>query len=181
VIMTSNLGVANLKANMSLGFQPAIPDERASDSEHGKMRDVIMEELKRAFRPEFLNRVDAVVVFQRLDQPQMRQIVDLMLAKVATHLAAQELAFTVTDAAKDKIVEEGFDKVYGARPLRRVIQRVIEDPLSEELLRLKHGPGDTVVVDLTDNEVKMALVNKGGPKREKKEKAEAAAGAAGGE
>jgi ATP-dependent Clp protease ATP-binding subunit ClpC len=181
VIMTSNLGVANLKANMSLGFQPAIPDERTTDTEHGKMRDVIMDELKRAFRPEFLNRVDAVVVFQRLDQPQMRKIVDLMLAKVAQHLAAQELAFTVTDAAKDKIVEDGFDKVYGARPLRRVIQRVIEDPLSEELLRLKHSPGDTVVVDLTDNEVKMALVNKGGPKREKKEKAEAAAGAAGGE
>jgi ATP-dependent Clp protease ATP-binding subunit ClpC len=180
VIMTSNLGVSNLKANMSLGFQPAIPDERTTDAEHGKMRDTIMDELKRAFRPEFLNRVDAVVVFQRLDQPQMRQIVDLMLAKVAQHLAAQELSFTVTDAAKDKIVEEGFDKIYGARPLRRVIQRVIEDPLSEELLRLKHGPGDTVVVDLTEGEVKMSLVNKG-PKREKKEKAEAAAGAAGGE
>ncbi|HZS15457.1 MAG TPA: ATP-dependent Clp protease ATP-binding subunit [Candidatus Dormibacteraeota bacterium] len=180
VIMTSNLGVSNLKANMSLGFQPAIPDERTTDAEHGKMRDTIMDELKRAFRPEFLNRVDAVVVFQRLDQAQMRQIVDLMLAKVAVHLAAQELSFTVTDAAKDKIVEEGFDKIYGARPLRRVIQRVIEDPLSEELLRLKHGPGDTVVVDLTDGEVKMSLVSKG-TKREKKEKAEAAAGAAGGE
>jgi ATP-dependent Clp protease ATP-binding subunit ClpC len=180
VIMTSNLGVSNLKANMSLGFQPAIPDERTTDTEHGKMRDVIMDELKRAFRPEFLNRVDAVVVFQRLEQAQMRQIVDLMLAKVAVHLAAQELSFTVTDAAKDKIVEEGFDKIYGARPLRRVIQRVIEDPLSEELLRLKHGPGDTVVVDLTEGEVKMSLVNKG-TKREKKEKAEAAAGAAGGE
>ena len=176
VIMTSNLGVSNLKANMSLGFQPAIPDERTTDAEHGKMRDTIMDELKKSFRPEFLNRVDAVVVFQRLDMPQMRQIVDLMLAKVATHLAAQELTFTVTDAAKDKIVEEGFDKVYGARPLRRVIQRVIEDPLSEELLRLKHGPGDTVLVDLTEGEVKMSLVNKG-PKREKKEKAEATAGA----
>ncbi len=180
VIMTSNLGVSNLKANMSLGFQPAIPDERTTDAEHGKMRDTIMDELKRSFRPEFLNRIDAVVVFQRLDQPQMRRIVDLMLAKVATHLAAQELIFTVTDAAKDKIVEEGFDKIYGARPLRRVIQRVIEDPLSEELLRLKHGPGDTVVVDLTEGEVKMNLVSKG-TKREKKEKAEAAAGAAGGE
>jgi ATP-dependent Clp protease ATP-binding subunit ClpC len=177
VIMTSNLGVSNLKANMSLGFQPAIPDERTTDAEHGRMRDTIMDELKRAFRPEFLNRVDAVVVFQRLDQAQMRQIVDLMLSKVATHLAAQELSFSVTDAAKDKIVEEGFDKVYGARPLRRVIQRVIEDPLSEELLRLKHGPGDTVLVDLTEGEVKMSLLSKG-TKREKKEKAEAAAGAA---
>jgi ATP-dependent Clp protease ATP-binding subunit ClpC len=133
-----------------------------------------MEELKRAFRPEFLNRVDAVVVFHRLDMLQMRNIVDLMLAKVAVHLAVQELNFNVTDAAKDKIVEEGFDKVYGARPLRRVIQRVIEDPLSEELLRLKHGPGDTVVVDLAGTDVTMNLVPKGKDKRERKEKAEAA-------
>jgi ATP-dependent Clp protease ATP-binding subunit ClpC len=177
VIMTSNLGVSNLKANMSLGFQPAIPDERTTDAEHAKMRDVIMDELKRSFRPEFLNRVDAVVVFERLSHEQMRQIVDLMLDRVGKQLEVQALGFEVSDEAKDKIVEEGFDKVYGARPLRRVIQRVIEDPLSEELLRLKHGPGDTVVVDLTEGEVKMSLVNKG-PKREKKEKAEAAAGAA---
>ena len=177
VIMTSNLGVSNLKANLSMGFQPSIPDERSTTAEHGKMRDTIMEELKRAFRPEFLNRVDAVVVFERLSMPQMRSIVDLMLAKVATHLAAQELAFSVTDEAKDKIVDEGFDKIYGARPLRRVIQRVIEDPLSEELLRLKHGSGDTVLVEVVDNEVKMRLVPKGGEKG-KKEKAEAAAGAA---
>jgi ATP-dependent Clp protease ATP-binding subunit ClpC len=177
VIMTSNLGVSNLKANLSMGFQPAIPDERTSSAEHGKMRDTIMEELKRSFRPEFLNRVDAVVVFERLAMPQMRQIVDLMLAKVAVHLAAQELAFSVTDAAKDKIVDEGFDKIYGARPLRRVIQRVIEDPLSEELLRLKHGSGDTVLVELIDGEVKMKLVPKGSRDKGKKEE-KAAAGAA---
>ena len=178
VIMTSNIGISNLKANMSMGFQPSIPDERTSSSEHGKMRDQIMEELKRAFRPEFLNRVDAVVVFHRLDLAQMRNIVDLMLAKVAVHLAVQELNFNVTDAAKDKIVEEGFDKVYGARPLRRVIQRVIEDPLSEELLRLKHGPGDTVVVEMFEGEVKMTLMPKSKEKRERKEKAEKAEAAA---
>jgi ATP-dependent Clp protease ATP-binding subunit ClpC len=99
-----------------------------------------------------------------------------MLAKVAVHLEAQELQFTVSDAAKDKIVEEGFDKIYGARPLRRVIQRVIEDPLSEELLRLKHGPGDQVVVDVADGQVTMNLVSKSS-QGEKKEKAEAAAAA----
>jgi ATP-dependent Clp protease ATP-binding subunit ClpC len=179
VIMTSNLGVSNLKLNMSLGFQPAVPDERSSSSEHAKMRDTIMDDLKKQFRPEFLNRVDAVVVFQRLTHEQMRTIVDLMLAKVAQHLAAQELVFTVADEAKEKIVEEGFDKIYGARPLRRVIQRVIEDPLSEELLRLKHGPGDQVLVDVTEGEVKMHLVPKPG-RREKKEKTEAPAGAAAG-
>jgi len=179
VIMTSNIGITNLKANMSMGFQPSIPDERTASSDHGKMRDQIMEELKRAFRPEFLNRVDAVVVFHRLDMAQMRNIVDLMLARVAVHLAAQELNFSVTDAAKDKIVNEGFDKVYGARPLRRVIQRVIEDPLSEELLRLKHGPGDTVIVDLADGEVTMNLMPKK-DKRERKEKVEKAEAAAAG-
>ncbi|HEX4578891.1 MAG TPA: AAA family ATPase, partial [Candidatus Dormibacteraeota bacterium] len=180
VIMTSNIGISNLKANLSMGFQPSIPDEHQASSDHGKMRDQIMDELKRAFRPEFLNRVDAVVVFHRLDMAQMRNIVDLMLAKVAVHLAAQELNFSVTDAAKDKIVGEGFDKVYGARPLRRVIQRVIEDPLSEELLRLKHGPGDTVIVDLTDGEVTMNLMPKSKEKRERKEKVEKAEAAAAG-
>jgi ATP-dependent Clp protease ATP-binding subunit ClpC len=167
-----------LKLNMSMGFQPAVPDERSSSSEHAKMRDTIMDDLKKQFRPEFLNRVDAVVVFQRLGHEQMMTIVDLMLAKVAVHLAAQELTFTVSDAAKDKIVTEGFDKIYGARPLRRVIQRVIEDPLSEELLRLKHGPGDQVLIDVADGEVNMRLVPKGG-RREKKEKPEAAPAGAG--
>jgi ATP-dependent Clp protease ATP-binding subunit ClpC len=179
VIMTSNLGVASLKSNLSLGFQPAMSADRAIDADHAKMRDSILEELKRAFRPEFLNRVDAVVVFQRLNHAQMRQIVDLMVARVAVHLAAQELQLTVSDEAKDRIVEEGFDKIYGARPLRRVIQKVIEDPLSEELLRLKHSPGDTVVVELVDGEIEMQLVSKSTrrEKSERKEKAEAAAAA----
>jgi ATP-dependent Clp protease ATP-binding subunit ClpC len=179
VIMTSNLGVASLKSNLSLGFQPAMSADRAIDADHAKMRDSILEELKRAFRPEFLNRVDAVVVFQRLNHAQMRQIVDLMVARVAVHLAAQELQLTVSDEAKDRIVEQGFDKIYGARPLRRVIQKVIEDPLSEELLRLKHSPGDTVVVELVDGEIKMQLVSKSArrEKSERKEKAEAAAAA----
>src|SRR5205823_14424614 len=112
IIMSSSLGVSGLKINMSLGFQPAVPDGRAAGSEHAKMRDSIMDDLKKQFRPEFLNRVDAVVVFQRLSHPQMRTIVDLMLAKVAQHLAAQELVFSVSDEAKEKIVTEGFDKIY---------------------------------------------------------------------
>jgi ATP-dependent Clp protease ATP-binding subunit ClpC len=111
---------------------------------------------------------------------QMRNIVDLMLAKVAGHLAVQELNFNVTDAAKDKLAEEGFDKVYGGRPLRRVIQRLIEDPLSEELLRLKHGPGDTVIVDLTDGDVKMQLMPTNKKERERQEKVEKAEAATAG-
>lgn len=157
VIMTSNVGASNIKVNSSMGFQPAVPDERTASVEHGKMRDQIMEELKRAFRPEFLNRVDAVVVFERLDHRHMRAIVDLMLADVEKRLQLQELGFVVSDEAKEKLVAEGFDKVYGARPLRRVVQRLIEDPLSEELLKLKHSPGDSVVIDLHEGQVRMAI------------------------
>src|SRR5438552_8802266 len=127
--MTSNLGVSGLKINMSLGFQPAVPDERAAGSEHAKMRDSIMDDLKKQFRPEFLNRVDAVVVFQRLSHEQMLSIVDLMLAKVALTLAAQELVFTVSDEAKENLVVEGLHMLDGARPLRRVILPVRDAPL----------------------------------------------------
>jgi ATP-dependent Clp protease ATP-binding subunit ClpC len=177
IIMTSNVGITTLKSNIGLGFQPAVADDKATNHEHSKMRDMIMDELKKSFRPEFLNRVDAVVVFHRLSQENMMEIVDLMLAKVGKQLETQELGFEVTAKAKTKLVEEGFDKIYGARPLRRVIQRVIEDPLSEELLRLKHGPGDAVVIDVdADGEVTMNLKPKA--KKEKKEKTEAAAGAA---
>jgi len=111
-----------------------------------------------------------------LNQENMMEIVDLMLAKVGKQLETQELLFEVTAKAKEKLVAEGFDKIYGARPLRRVIQRLIEDPLSEELLRLKHAPGDAVVIDVdAEGEITMNLKPKA--KKEKKEKAEATAGA----
>jgi ATP-dependent Clp protease ATP-binding subunit ClpC len=150
VIMTSNLGVAGMGESLSLGFQPSVPDDNQTDQEHKKMRTRILDELKRVFRPEFLNRIDAVVVFKRLTAPEMRKIVDLLVARIGTHLGSQDMKLEISDAAKDKIAEEGFDKVYGARPLRRVIQRLIEDPLSEELLRFKYKAGDTVLVELDD-------------------------------
>ena len=148
VIMTSNLGVAGMGESLSMGFQPSMPDDRTTDQEHKKMRSRILDELKKSFRPEFLNRLDAVVVFKRLTPPEMRRIVDLMVVRIGKHLADQELKLEISDKAKDKIAEEGFDKVYGARPMRRVIQRVIEDPLSEELLRFRYKAGDTVLVDV---------------------------------
>jgi ATP-dependent Clp protease ATP-binding subunit ClpC len=151
VIMTSNLGVAGMGENLSLGFQPSMPDDRTTDQEHKKMQSRIMDELKRVFRPEFLNRIDAVVVFKRLTPPEMRKIVTLLVARIGAHLHAQDLKLDITPEAMDKIAEEGFDKVYGARPLRRVLQRVIEDPLSDELLKFKYKPGDTVMVAVGDN------------------------------
>ena len=112
------------------------------------MKDKIDEELKKMFRPEFLNRVDAIVTFKPLTPVQIRSIVELQLNRLIKHLAEQEIALEVTTAAKDKLGEEGFDKAYGARPLRRVITQRIEDQLSENLLRGRMSRGDTVVVDV---------------------------------
>jgi ATP-dependent Clp protease ATP-binding subunit ClpC len=169
IIMTSNLGVSNLGTNLSMGFQPSVPDDHTTDQEHKKMRDKILDELKRVFRPEFLNRVDAVVVFKRLTGEEMRKIVDILLVRVSQHLEQQEIKLEVTPQAKDKIAVEGFDKIFGARPLRRVIQRVIEDPLAEQLLRSKFNPGDTVLVEIGE-EAEVKLTHVPGP-ASKKEKA----------
>jgi ATP-dependent Clp protease ATP-binding subunit ClpC len=114
------------------------------------MKDKIDEELKRMFRPEFMNRLDAVVTFKSLTTDQVRQIVELMLSRLQKHLEEQDVHLEVTTAAKDFLAQEGFDKVFGARPLRRAITSRIEDPLSEELLRGKFSKGDHVKVDYSE-------------------------------
>ncbi len=158
VIMTSNLGIQGVGSNISMGFQTGLTSADGEDHEHAKMRERITDELKRAFRPEFLNRLDAVVVFHRLRQQETRQIVELMLVRVREHLKRQGLSLLVTDEAKDKLVELGFDKVYGARPLRRVIQSQIEDPLSDELLRTQFSMGDLVTIDVEEGKVRTHVV-----------------------
>ena len=149
IIMTSNLGIRNVnQAGTSLGFQPAVVDESDEvERRHKNTKEKIDQELKRMFRPEFLNRVDAVVVFKSLTTSQIRQIVDLQLAKLGKRLVDQQIKIDVTDAAKDLLAKEGYDRMYGARPLRRVITSRIEDQLSEEVLRGRISRGDTVVVD----------------------------------
>jgi ATP-dependent Clp protease ATP-binding subunit ClpC len=184
VIMTSNLGVTGMGEALSMGFQPSVPDDHTTDQEHKKMQSRIIDELKRVFRPEFLNRIDAVVVFKRLTPPEMRQIVDLMVKRIGEHLLTQDMNLEITSEAKDKIAVEGFDKIYGARPLRRVIQRLIEDPLSEELLRFKYKGGDTIVVGIDDKgEVAIthtpAPVKKGKSAKESKDPKETKAEPAG--
>ena len=158
VIMTSNLGIQGVGTNLSMGFQTGLPGPSGEDQEHSKMRERITDELKRAFRPEFLNRVDAVVVFHRLRTNETRQIVDLMLVRVREHLQRQGLSLLVTDQAKDLLAERGFDRQFGARPLRRVIQSDIEDPLSEELLRIEFSPGDLVTIDVEDGSIRTHVV-----------------------
>jgi ATP-dependent Clp protease ATP-binding subunit ClpC len=112
------------------------------------MKEKLLGELKKAFRPEFLNRIDGVVVFHALSKEHIRKIVDLMLTSVIQQLSEKGINLEVTDAAKDFIGEKGYDEVFGARPLRRVIQNMVEDKLSEDLLRGNFREGDTVVVDL---------------------------------
>src|SRR5713101_1095393 len=150
ILLTSNLGIRDVnQAGTSLGFQPAVVDESDEvERRHKNTKEKIDEELKRMFRPEFLNRVDAVVVFKSLTTGQIRQIVDLQLAKLGKHLVEQQITIEVTDAAKDLLAKEGYDRIYGARPLRRVITSRIEDQLSEHLLRGKISRGDTVQIDV---------------------------------
>jgi ATP-dependent Clp protease ATP-binding subunit ClpC len=152
IIMTSNLGVRDVnQAQTALGFQTALANEETDvDRRHKVMKEKIEEELKKTFRPEFLNRVDAVIIFKPFTTQQIRMIVELQLGRLAKHLEEQEIFLTVTVKAMDRIAEEGFDRVYGARPLRRVIRTRIEDQLSEELLRGKVTRGSNVVVDIDD-------------------------------
>jgi ATP-dependent Clp protease ATP-binding subunit ClpC len=150
IIMTSNLGIRDVnQAGTALGFQPAVVDELEEvERRHKNTKEKIDEELKRMFRPEFLNRVDAIVVFKSLTTTQIREIVDLQLIRLSKHLAEQQILIEVTDAAKDLLAKEGYDRIYGARPLRRVITSRIEDQLSEHLLRGKIARGDVVQIDV---------------------------------
>src|SRR5213596_2662835 len=150
IIMTSNLGIRDVnQEGTALGFQPAVVDETEEvERRHLNTKQKIDDELKRMFRPEFLNRVDAVVVFKSLTTHQIREIVDLQLNRLSKHLTEQQITIEVTDAAKDLLAKEGYDRTYGARPLRRVITSRIEDQLSEHLLRGKIARGDVVQIDV---------------------------------
>ena len=148
IIMTSNLGARQLQTNSALGFRPIGETEDArAQASYDLMREKVQQELKNAFRPEFLNRIDATIVFRSLSQDEIRKIVDLMLARVRDQLRAQQMSLEVTQAAKDHIIKIGYDVAYGARPLRRVIQNMIEDVLAEHLLLGRYKPGTTIVVD----------------------------------
>ena len=149
IIMTSNLGAAKIQTNSSLGFrvQGDTVETRAAAS-YDLMKEKVQAELKSSFRPEFLNRIDATVVFRSLTVEEITLIVDLMLRRVRDQLSAQGMALEITMAAKEHVIKLGYDAAYGARPLRRTIQNLIEDPLAEHLLLGRYQPGDAIVVDL---------------------------------
>jgi ATP-dependent Clp protease ATP-binding subunit ClpC len=149
IIMTSNLGTRDIQKGTTLGFSPT------GDSEvtYEKMKDKVMEELKRSFRPEFLNRIDEIIVFHSLSREDVKSIVDLMIRRVEEQLQSKDVEIELTDRAKEVLAEKGYDPALGARPLRRTIQRMVEDPLSEKLLYKEFTAGQTIIVDARDGEV----------------------------
>jgi ATP-dependent Clp protease ATP-binding subunit ClpC len=153
IIMTSNVGAELIRKGTTLGFTSHADETKTQEQSHERMKENLLGELKKTFRPEFLNRIDGVVVFHSLTKENIRQIVDLMLASVSQQLAEKEIKLEVTDAAKDFLGEKGYDEVFGARPLRRVIQDMVEDKLSDSLLRGAFRAGDTAVVDLEGEEI----------------------------
>ncbi len=143
VIMTSNIGASEIAKNTSIGF--TVADETGMS--YGDMKNRIMSDLKKVFRPEFLNRIDEVIVFHKLAKEEVKEIIELMIARVRVQVAEHELQLELTEEAKDLLVEKGWDPSMGARPLRRAIQRYIEDPLADEVLRQgQMTPGSTVMV-----------------------------------
>jgi ATP-dependent Clp protease ATP-binding subunit ClpC len=156
IIMTSNVGANLLNREAALGFRTSRADEDAKareDRNHEEMIRKITTELRQTFKPEFLNRIDATIVFHSLRQDQIREIVELMLRRVRAQLIEQEMTLDATDAAKDFLVEKGYDALNGARPLRRAIQNHIEDPLAEGLLQGKFHTGDNVTADVEDGQL----------------------------
>ncbi len=148
IIMTSNVGAKSLLKDTSLGFKPvSTSEQQLQEQQYDRMKEKVLDQLKQQFRPEFLNRVDSVVVFRSLTVEEIRQIVDLLLGRVRDQLRAQQIELAITQEAKDHIIKLGYDVDYGARPLRRVIQTMVEDPLAEALLLGRYTAGMTIVVD----------------------------------
>ena len=143
IVMTSNLGSQRIQ-------------ELAGEANYERMKTAVMEDVAQHFRPEFVNRIDDIVVFHPLGREQIRMIVDIQIEQLRGRLAEREMNLELTDAARDKIAETGFDPVYGARPLKRAIQQRVENPLAQEILAGRFGPGDTITIDVEGDELGFA-------------------------
>ncbi len=152
IVMTSNLGSDLIRKETALGFSIKTDEAQTEQHAYAAMKDKVLNEVKRFFRPEFLNRVDANVVFHALSKEHILSIVDLMMNQVRLELAEKSITLGLTDAAKDYLAEKGYDPSFGARPLRRLIQDVVEDKLSEKLLNGDMNEGDEAVLDIEEGE-----------------------------
>jgi len=148
IIMTSNVGATGMTTTTDIGFRPQKLSSEDEVKAYDRMKSRVMEEVKQTFRPEFLNRVDEVIVFHQLTREQIEQIVTLELEKVAREVRAQEMELKITEAAKAVLAKKGWDPQFGARPLRRAIQRMVEDELAEEMLKGSVGAGDHILADV---------------------------------
>ncbi len=160
IIMTSNIGAIGMQTTSDIGFRPqrvGVEDEARS---YERMKNKILEEVKTTFRPEFLNRVDEVVVFHQLTREQIEQIVGLELEKVIREVRAQDMSLKVSEAAKSLLARKGWDPQFGARPLRRAIQRMVEDEIAEEMLRGKFQSGDHILADVEGAEAEKLVFSK---------------------
>ncbi len=148
IIMTSNVGATGMQSSVDIGFRPQKTSSEIDQASYEKMKNKVLEEVKHTFRPEFLNRVDEVVVFHQLSRAQIEAIVGLELAKVLREVKAQDMHLEVTEEAKGLLARKGWDPQFGARPLRRAIQREVEDELAEELLKGTFTPGDRILAEV---------------------------------
>jgi ATP-dependent Clp protease ATP-binding subunit ClpC len=148
VIMTSNVGAEFIRRQMSLGFVTK-KEAKAQKLDYDTMKERVLAEMKKTFRPEFINRIDEILVFHQLTEEQLRNIVDLMVKDLQGRLSDRKLNIELTEEAKSWLVKEGYDPVYGARPLRRAVERYVENPLSARILQGEFSEGDAVIVDLS--------------------------------
>ena len=159
IIMTSNVGSDLIRKEQVLGFATKRDEAQTFQEQYERMKDKVLQAMKQVFRPEFLNRLDAVVVFHPLTKEHIRQIVEKEIREIEQRVVLKGIAIEITDAAKDWLGEKGFDPVFGARPLRRVIQNEIEDRLSEAILEGRFREGDTVRIDVQDDEIVLLNVS----------------------
>jgi ATP-dependent Clp protease ATP-binding subunit ClpC len=158
LILTSNVGADLINRETSLGFNMPNDDAKSEADRYQKMKEKVMSELKRTFRPEFLNRLEGTMVFHALNREEIKQIVDLELDKVRERLVEQQVSLEVTEEAKGYLADGGYDPHFGARPLRRVIQNKVEDALSEGILAGTFQVGDTVQADYQDGEITLKVI-----------------------
>ena len=160
LVMTSNLGSDLIKRETTLGFTVKSGDAQTAAASYDRMKEKVMDEVKRFFRPEFLNRIDATIVFHQLDETEILAIVDLMMDQVRKELEEKKIGLELTEEAKKHLAEKGFDPVLGARPLRRLIQNEVEDALSDEVLGGNLKDGDVAVVDFEDDKIVIRIKGK---------------------
>ena len=160
IIMTSNVGAELIRRESVLGFNKPKDLLKDAKESYDRMKDKVLTEMKKLFRPEFLNRIDATIVFSALAREQVREIIALLLNRVQNQLTEQRMTLEVSEAAKDLLMDKGFDQIYGARPMRRAIMTAIEDPLAEGLLHGKFQPGDHVLADAKDGEMVLEVTSR---------------------